>query len=181
MVWGNVARPCPVEEKFNRGESNVGCATMCSVARWTYKISGMSCRACTEKKTKTDAKLAEVRSWIGELRGRVEGILSREARGKPKDGGEKVEVDLREEGVEFDEEYEAKLAESLLEDFSPVSSPVRDGFSEEAGVVEEMDVTESDGEDLQQVGFRVVGEDSRHRLLLLPAIVRAKGRKLNGN
>lgn len=186
MVWGNVARPCPSEESFHRGESNVGCATMCSVARWTYKIAGLRCKSCTAKKAKTDVQLGEVKSLIKELRGRVEVILSKGKRQVGEEVGDKnvaggkalqqEEVDLlREAGVEFDDEYEARLAEALLEEFSPVSSPVGSEFSEEVGT-EGTDVSDV-LEDREQLGVRVVGDDDRHRLLLLPAIVRANCRK----
>lgn len=179
MVWGKLARPCPTEESFNRGETIVGCATMFSVARWTYMISGLNCKACTAKKTKTDAQLIEAKSWIKGLKERVGAILSMGEDSEDSNiAGEKMsptkeQLDLRQAGVEFDDEYEAQVAETLLEDFSPISSPVKSDFAEPV-VTEETNLSDRDAEDS---GFRVVGRDSHHRLLLLPAIVRAKSRK----
>lgn len=161
---------------------------MCSVSRWTYKITGLSCRICTAKKASTDAKFCEAKSWIRELKGVVEGILlSRGGRSTVGEyGGEKGSplsakevLDLREEGVEFDEEYERRLAEGLLEGFSPVSSPVGEGFTGDVSTTStSMEKTDVEDGELEEVDFRVVEDDSSHRLLLLPAIVRAKGGRL---
>lgn len=131
-VWLKLARPCNVEEAFIRGETSIGCSQMWSTGFCTRKTHTQKCETCSAKEAKTGAQIAEIRRRIAHLRGLVDKITktppsssSASLSGEKKDEQQKKtdedeKRELLEAGVVFDDEYE----EALLEDLSPVSSPV---------------------------------------------------------
>ncbi|KAM7193495.1 hypothetical protein V8F20_008398 [Naviculisporaceae sp. PSN 640] len=142
-TWlSTIARPCPVETAFTKGQSNIGCSKMWSSGFCTLKINEKKCETCGEKEAKTARQAAEIRKRIGELRGLVEKITSASSSsssslGKISSSGSSrssssasslrmTKEQLIEAGVVFDDEYEAQL-----EEFSPISSPTGSSFFSE--------------------------------------------------